>query len=168
MKKLLTFKFKLYILLALVALAFVLLVTYGATWLAHNWTVMPTKEYEKSLNHEAAVTNPPLSSLPVEVQVNRVGLKSEAVRADIVWKIYGLESSFGKNDDCKREGKFNGFGYGQHKTGWQCFDTFEQAVAQVHKWLESRQHLSVAQALCLYNQGKIVNDCPYYQRFLSL
>ena len=93
-----------------------------------------------------------------------------AQRNDLVWKIYGLESSYGKNDGCKRTGKFNGFGYGQHKSGWQCFDSFDEVVAKVHAWIEAKQlaGYTVPEILCMYNQGIRVSDCQYYQHYLTM
>ena len=91
-------------------------------------------------------------------------------RDDLVWRIYGLESSYGRNDGCKKQGKYNGFGYAQHKSNWHCFETFEQASAAVHKWVEDKQKkgLNIAEILCLYNEGRIRNDCKYYQNYLVM
>lgn len=47
---------------------------------------------------------------------------------EIVWKIYGLESTWGQQDSCKAKGKVNGFGYGQNETQWFCYDSLEQVA----------------------------------------
>ena len=89
---------------------------------------------------------------------------------EIVWRIYGLESSYGKNDGCKRQGKFNGFGFGQHETDWQCFKTFEEASQAVHNWVASMQAqgYDMPTLVCYYNTGKLISNCSYYQKFLAL
>ena len=89
---------------------------------------------------------------------------------EIVWRIYGLESSYGKNDGCKRQGKFNGFGFGQHESDWQCFNTFEEASNAVHNWIASMQEqgYDIPTMICYYNTGKLISNCSYYQKFLVL
>lgn len=88
---------------------------------------------------------------------------------DIVWKVYGLESSWGKNDGCKDNGKFNGFGYGQNTKVWNCFETFEEVAHKVSVWFETKmQTMSLSEALCLYNTGVQTKTCGYYQKYLSL
>jgi len=104
--------------------------------------------------------------------------------ADIIWNIYGKESSYGKFDGCKNpargeklgngkqvgEVKYNGFGLGQHEKGWQCFDTFQEAVHGVDAWL--RKHLrtmDLPEAYCYYRHGiSGMKDCEYYQSILRL
>lgn len=88
----------------------------------------------------------------------------------ILWRLYRKESSAGKNDGCKDDGKFNGFGYGQHERGWLCFDTFEEVVVAVDSWINKHalEFNSEAQLYCYYNLGKIVDDCQYYQDILAL
>lgn len=91
---------------------------------------------------------------------------------DILWKIYGLESSWGRNDGCREQGKYNGFGYGQNKYVWNCFNSFEEVVEKVNNWFEKRLKENgndLTEALCYYNTGltKQVN-CKYYQSFISL
>lgn len=85
--------------------------------------------------------------------------------ADVLWKIYGLESSWGKNDSCKNIGKFNGYGYAS-----QCFDSFEEVTMKVNNWLEKqiRSGKDLATTLCYYNLGEITPNCKYFQAFLSL
>ena len=94
-----------------------------------------------------------------------------AERADLVWKIYGLESSYGRNDGCKREGRgYNGFGFGWNNGQKPCYPTFDAVVAEVHAWVESmqKQGYNIPTMLCYYNVGKLVKNCGYYQLYLQL
>lgn len=97
----------------------------------------------------------------------------------VVAKVYTLESSNGKNDSCKESGKFNGYGYAQNLTTWNCFDSHEEVTNKVKSWFE--KHLktkTLGEALCGYNLGfqsehfqKCVQqdpEYPYYKNFLSL
>lgn len=91
---------------------------------------------------------------------------------EILWKIYGLESSWGRNDSCRNQGKYNGFGYGQNSYVWNCFDSFEEVVEKVNNWFDKRLKENgndLAEALCYYNLGleRQIN-CKYYQSFISL
>ena len=91
-----------------------------------------------------------------------------AAHSDILHKIYSMESSQGKHDGCKDIGKFNGFGYGQNATVWNCFDSFEEVVSKVDAWFT--KHLltkTVPEAVCFYNTGSTDTNCSYYQKFLS-
>ena len=91
-------------------------------------------------------------------------------RSEIVWKIYGLESTWGKNDSCKLEGKFNGYGFGQNSNSWRCYNTFEEVTHEVHNWVQDKldRNFTIGQLVCFYNTGRSLNDCPYYQKYLSL
>lgn len=87
----------------------------------------------------------------------------------ILWKIYALESSRGKHDGCKSQGKFNGFGFGQSTHAWNCFDYFEEVVFKVDDWFEKQLDTkTLAEALCYYNEGIVKSDCGYYRKYLSL
>lgn len=88
---------------------------------------------------------------------------------DILWRMYGLESSFGRNDGCKASGEFNGFGFAQNTTTWNCYGSFTEVVDKVDAWLDTElAHHTLAQSLCLYNQGIIENDCRYARNFMNL
>lgn len=94
----------------------------------------------------------------------------EKKHAKILWAIYGLESSWGRNDGCRKLGKYNGFGYGQNKFSWSCFSSFEEVVEKVNEWFEDKfkKGYDLKTALCFYNTGLVKNDCQYYRLFLSL
>jgi hypothetical protein len=85
-------------------------------------------------------------------------------------KIYGLESSFGKNDSCRQQGQYNGYGYGQNTSTWNCFESFEIVTSKVENWIQDKLSKgdTLAEAICLYNTGIKQDSCDYYQNFLSL
>jgi len=89
---------------------------------------------------------------------------------DILWKIYGLESTWGKNDSCKSKGRFNGYGYGIYGGLRPCYYSHGVVSLIVDKWLLARlsEGLTLPQLLCYYNTGRITNNCSYYQDYLSL
>lgn len=97
--------------------------------------------------------------------------EEESAHANIVWKIYGLESSYGRNDPCKREGRgYNGFGFGWSNGRRPCYESFDAVVAEVHVWVENMQAqgYDTATLLCYYNTGRLVNNCNYYRNYLLL
>lgn len=92
--------------------------------------------------------------------------------ADIIWKIYGLESGWGTNDVCRQNGGYNGFGFGK-----DCFESFEKLVNRVDAWLTEqlkRRRGNLQDTLCYYNQGdvwdklKVKTTCKYYQDYLTI
>jgi hypothetical protein len=86
--------------------------------------------------------------------------------------IYFLESTHGKNDGCKDQGKFNGYGYGQNATSWNCFDSFEEVTEKVNNWLEDRLASNgdnIVEAVCYYNTGISNNmNCAYGVTFMEV
>ena len=109
--------------------------------------------------------------------------KAEAVSLDkpqytneqLLKVISQLESSSGRNDKCVRKGLgYNGYGWGQSLTKDNCYQDREQVRAKVNEWLGKRfaEGMSVAQALCYYNQGKpsgkLLDDCKYHQDALTI
>lgn len=95
--------------------------------------------------------------------------ESALAHPEILEKVYTLESSGGKNDGCRDEGKYNGFGYGQNKYVWNCFDSLEEVQQKVDAWFS--KHLAdktLAQALCYYNTGHVIDTCEYYELYMSL
>lgn len=97
----------------------------------------------------------------------------------ILWRIYTLESSQGKRDGCKKQGKVNGFGYRQNAREHVCFDYFEEVAYYVDIWLEEKlKDHDLATALCGYNlgfQSENLPKCvaqdpryPYWKNYLSL
>jgi hypothetical protein len=89
--------------------------------------------------------------------------------ADIVEKIYQLESSSGKNVLCP-EGKYNGYGYRQNKSEWVCYDNPEEPRQLVMNWFDKKlKEHTLNESLCLYNRGSLMNgECEYVDKFYSI
>ena len=111
----------------------------------------------------------PISGIPVKTEQETI---EKYKLQPILDTVYFLESTAGKNDGCKDEGKFNGFGYRQHNSEWKCYDTFEEVVAVVNDWFEGRlgeNGNNIMEAVCYYNTG-VQNQltCEYGQNFMSV
>lgn len=88
---------------------------------------------------------------------------------DIIWHIYGLESSFGRADGCRAKGLYNGFGYRQNSSEWVCYRTFNEVVDHVEAWVEQHSDLPLGQMMCLYNAGDAnTTDCNDANQFMKL
>lgn len=90
---------------------------------------------------------------------------------ELMWKVYGLESTWGKNDGCREKGQYNGWGYGQSTFTWNCFDSLQIVAGKVNAWFNKyiiEEGYSVPEALCYYNTGTRQPNCMYYQNYLSL
>jgi hypothetical protein len=90
---------------------------------------------------------------------------------EVLWKIYGLESSWGRNDYCRQSGKgYGGFGVMNNKEV-VCYESFEKAVERAEYWFENALKIAkgdLATALCYWNLGELQVNCKYYQAFLTL
>jgi len=83
------------------------------------------------------------------------------VYPELLLKIYKAESSSGKNDSCRKKGKFNGYGYAPGS----CYDSFEEITSIVDDWLiENIEQYGVERSLCRYNTGKPIDDCDYLKK----
>lgn len=85
-------------------------------------------------------------------------------------KIYRLESSGGKNDSCRNQGKYNGYGFGQSTFAWNCFDSHEEVENKVQAWFDDKEEkgFTLDEALCYYNQGIKQEGCQYAINYHSL
>jgi hypothetical protein len=119
-----------------------------------------------SANAGASTVTPTATPTPAE---NRLDLIRHARHADILWRVYGLESSWGKNDQCTRSGQVNGFGFRVNKFETHCYDTFAGAVADVDQWFDDQlQTMTLPESLCLYNEGIQESRCDYVRRYNEL
>ena len=111
----------------------------------------------------------PISGIPVKTEEE---IMDSYRLAPILKSIYFLESTAGKNDGCKEEGRFNGFGYAQSDSSWKCYSTFELVVEQVNDWFEERLSTNgnnISEAVCYYNTGVPHQaTCEYGQNFMSV
>ena len=128
-----------------------------------QWPVV--KRYENRLKVEPLPTRKPTPK-PTKPKTERELIMTKK-HGEILWKIYGLESTWGKNDIC-RPTKFAGFGV-MNEEQVICYDTFEKAVDRAEYWLTNLGvDKDLATALCTWNTGIRQPNCFYYQNYLSL
>jgi hypothetical protein len=138
----------------------------------------PKRESEKKVQEkpkveEKKVKNYQDSSRSRELPNSTGGIRQveKGHLSEISDKIYQLESSGGRNDGCRRIGLYNGYGFRQNKKEWKCFKSHGVARELVIDWLNyhlNKEHLTISQALCHYNQGSVTNDCGYHRKYLRL
>lgn len=100
---------------------------------------------------------------------------------DIVDKIWALESGRGTNGGpgslqyyCEQRGGWNELGWGGMKgvNGVKiCFKNKEEGFARVIRRINDlyeKYDGNLATTLCMYNQGKTLKTCQYYQDYLDL
>lgn len=63
------------------------------------------------------------------------------------------------HNKCSAKGKTNEFGYSPFDV--TCFDTFEESVQAVERWLEKEDR----RALCRYNKGTDETNCTYVSNY---
>ena len=89
--------------------------------------------------------------------------------SEIVDKVYILESSGGKNDDCKQQGLVNGYGFRINKFEHHCYQTKAEVEKEVAAWFtKNLQNKTLAESLCYYQSGIITRDCEYARKFERL
>lgn len=90
--------------------------------------------------------------------------------SEIVDKIFTLESSRGRQDGCRNQGLYNGYGFRQNTFEHVCYGTQEEVVNLVTNWVTDKRDkgFSTAEIYCYYNLGIKENDCPYYRNAISL
>lgn len=130
---------------------------------------MSVKEFTKPAPHAWEQNKTVTESEPIkEIETN-------LDYAVLIQDISMLESTgglYGVAKTCKKKGMYNDWGY--HKGGDRafCFDTYEEGHATVNRWLIQHledEQMTLAEALCHYNQGTVSEDCTYYQdRYLNL
>jgi hypothetical protein len=107
-----------------------------------------------------------------EVALTDVELIGQYRLAPVIKTVYFLESTSGKNDGCRDEGKFNGFGYAQNTAVWKCYDTFKEVADRVNEWFEDRlgsNGNNLVEAACFYNKGiQGMRVCDYSENFMSV
>jgi len=67
---------------------------------------------------------------------------------------------------CRNKGMWNEIGY--NPQGKFCFESEAVGFTKLRSWLEERvPKMGTAKALCLYNSGRDLADCEYYQDYLA-
>lgn len=122
----------------------------------------------KPLNLKPQLNIPVQKAKPI-TQYTEKQIVMKSKYGPILWKVYGLESTWGKNDYCRNRGLgYAGFGVladGQIV----CYRSFSDAVARAEYWLlKNWDRKSLAVTLCRWNTGKGSETCPYYESYLSL
>lgn len=124
----------------------------------------PTKKIQKSADKPSQTQ---ILSPTIKVRSEKEIIMASK-HGEILYKIWGLESSWGRNDGCRDEGKFGGFGI-MSEGKVMCYDTFEKSVERAEYWLTKLGvDKDMAKALCLWNTGVVMVNCSYYQAFLTL
>lgn len=93
--------------------------------------------------------------------------KREADLSKVVNGVYGLESTYGKNDDCTKQNKFNGYGFHINSREHICYGSREEVKTLVIAWFNDKLNsgMSIDQALCFYNTGKHLDSCVYSSNY---
>ena len=124
------------------------------------------KRYQDTKKQEKSKDEPKKSNISPIPKTDKEIINSYKHK-EILWKIYGLESTWGRNDNCKDQGKFNGYGYAN-----QCFESFNEVTGKVNNWIEKRliaNSGNLTETLCYYNLGIAQQvNCFYYQSYLAL
>ncbi len=95
--------------------------------------------------------------------------------ADVLWRVYQLESQRGLADYCRLNGKgYGGFGVLDNKSNIVCYPSFEVAVDRAEYWLVYNGiEKDLVNGLCSYNLGALSQgvkhvNCMYYQNYLAV
>ena len=103
-------------------------------------------------------------------EVSEYDIVMKQPHGKVLWDIYMLESTRGKNDGCRLSGEGWG-GFGVMVEGQvYCYPSFEKAVERAEHWFSLLEpDKSLVGALCAWNLGtKGLVNCDYYQSYLSL
>jgi len=166
--------FRMFKIKASLLVTFIVAFFIGVYWFANNYQLRsPILLSFQSLwirreNPESVILSP-IAEAKVAVKTDMEVIESYKL-APVIKTIYFLESTSGKADGCKEEGKFNGYGYRQNSAEWKCYDSFEQVTDKVNEWLEERLAYNgnnIVEAVCFYNKGIAgLKSCDYSDNFV--
>lgn len=148
--------------------------TYCIAWFNANYEVKamwkfgiyPRSTVSKKLTVAPQVMAQTIKPTPMPLTEEQI--VKQAKYGDELWNIYMLESTRGKNDGCRKSGQFGGFGVMSLGVP-ACYESFEKAVERASYWYEKiRDNNDLATSVCIWNLGTKVNNCMYYQKFMSL
>lgn len=94
----------------------------------------------------------------------------EMKHGEVLWKVYGLESTWGRADYC-RNNNLGYAGYGVLNEGKiVCYESFAKATERAEFWLVKNglEEKPLANVLCIWNQGVDTNECNYVKSYMSL
>ena len=95
---------------------------------------------------------------------SKTDLVKSARYSGLIDHIWLRESGRGSNHGgiqgtCEARGMSNEFGF--YPSGGWCFDTFEEGVRRLERWMDENADLTDNQKLCKYNSGQAVDMCAY-------
>lgn len=129
------------------------------------------KAENKPVVKEVEAKEEPGTQVPFSEEAIVKSLKN----GEVVWKVYGLESTWGKNDYCRANGKgYGGFGVLDNNSKIVCYQSFQEAAERAEYWLvKNGIETDLIDGLCSYNLGHLENglkhvNCKYYLDYLSL
>lgn len=101
---------------------------------------------------------------------NEAEIINSQKHAAVIWRIYELESTFGRKDNCREKGLVNGFGFAVNTSGTRCYTSFAEVVKDVNNWIDDKYSngWDISTMVCYYNRGVKSTDCPYAKNFLSI
>lgn len=145
---------------------------------ANYYTQSPVKEWQRIIvprqsvkpikNARVMTVEAKETKKPIPVPLTEEQLVRSQKHGDELWNIYMLETTRGKNDGCKREGKWGGFGV-MSLGSPACYESFKMAVERASYWYEKiRKDNDLATSLCIWNLGVKQPNCMYYQKYMSL
>jgi hypothetical protein len=157
-----------------IAVAFIVW-SYFIAWFNSNYyTQSPVKQWQPvimpRISKKLTVVPVVLAQTvkPTPAQLTEEQIVKKAKWGDELWNIYMLETTRGKNDGCKHEGRRGGFGV-MSLGEPACYDTFEIAVQRASYWYDKiRSKEDLATSVCIWNTGTKQPNCMYYQKYLSL
>lgn len=129
----------------------------------------PMKVYAKAVSPMAQYNDVRFDfSTPTPTPPTKKDIIYQYKHGDIIYQIWGLESSFGQQPfrECLQRSETNELGY--NVLNHQCFKTFRESVATVEKWIEEHQYLTLGELLCTYNVGEANKPCEYEYNSLKI
>lgn len=135
--------------------------------------IAPVSRYEQKGIHIPKVQ---AEGLKTQAEMSQNNSEYEIVLmqpyGEVLWKIYGLETTWGKNDWCRLSGQgFGGFGvmFGGEVV---CYESFEVAANRASFWFSKlNPDANLVNALCVWNLGGVnapYSECDYYYKFLQI
>lgn len=145
---------------------------------ANYYTQSPVKEWQRIIvprqsvkpikNARVMTVEAKETKKPIPVPLTEEQLVKSQKHGDELWNIYMLESTRGKNDGCRLEGKWGGFGV-MSLGKPACYDTFKIAVERASYWYEKiRKDNDLDTSLCIWNLGIRQPMCKYSMTYHTL
>ncbi len=132
---------------------------------------IPTQNIHSLSKRAGHPADPPLTLTPLgsSKPIDARRMIESLPNGLLVWQTYVHESGAGLHDSCRPNG-YNGFGYGQESTGnYPCYTSLKEIATIVSNWFTNHlKTMTVKEALCFYNTGRVMDDCDYAEYTLSL